>query len=37
MTGDTDRASTAQALVCGDSAVAFETALQDARITADGV
>jgi hypothetical protein len=31
MTGGTDRASTVRALVCGESAVAFETALQDAR------
>jgi hypothetical protein len=31
MTGGTDRASTVRALVRGESAVAFETALQDAR------
>jgi hypothetical protein len=35
MTGGTDRASTVRALVRGESAVAFETALQDAR-TAEG-
>jgi hypothetical protein len=36
MTGCTDRASTVQALVCGESAVAFETALQDARTAEEG-
>ena len=36
MTGDTDRASTVRALVRGESAVAFETALQDARTAEDG-
>jgi hypothetical protein len=36
MTGGTDRASTVRALVRGKSAVAFETALQDARVTAQG-
>jgi hypothetical protein len=36
MTGGTDRASTVRALVRGESAVAFETALQDARVTAEG-
>jgi hypothetical protein len=36
MTGGTDTASTVRVLVCGESPVAFETALQDARITADG-
>jgi hypothetical protein len=36
MTGGTDRASTVRALVHGESAVAFETALQDARIAEDG-
>ena len=36
MTGGTDRASTVRALVRGESAVAFETALQDARTTEEG-
>ena len=36
MTGGTDRASTVRALVRGESAVAFETALQDARTAEDG-
>ena len=36
MTGGTDRASTVRALVRGESAVAFETSLQDARTTEDG-
>ena len=36
MTGGTDRASTVRALVRGESAVAFETALQDYRVTAEG-
>ena len=36
MTGGTDRASTVRALVRGESAVAFETALQDCRVTAEG-
>jgi hypothetical protein len=36
MTVGTDRASTVRALVRGESAVAFETALQDARVTAEG-
>ena len=36
MTGGTDRASTVRALVHGESAVAFETALQDARTAEDG-
>jgi len=36
MTGGTDRASTVRALVRGESAVAFETALQDARTNEDG-
>jgi hypothetical protein len=36
MTGGTDRASTVRALVRGESVVAFETALQDARIAEDG-
>jgi ribosome maturation protein Sdo1 len=36
MTGDKGRATTARALVRGKSAVAIETALQDARVTADG-
>jgi hypothetical protein len=36
MTGGTDRASTVRALVRGESEVAFETALQDARVTAEG-
>jgi predicted unusual protein kinase regulating ubiquinone biosynthesis (AarF/ABC1/UbiB family) len=35
MTGGIDRASTVRALVRGESAVAFETALQDARVTAE--
>jgi hypothetical protein len=35
MTGGTDRASTVIALVRGESAVAFETALQDYRGTAE--
>jgi hypothetical protein len=35
MTGGTDRASTVRALVHGESAVAFETALQDARRAED--
>jgi hypothetical protein len=34
--GGTDRASTVRALVRGESAVAFETALQDYRVTAEG-
>jgi hypothetical protein len=36
MTGGTDRASTVRALVRGESAVAFETDLQDSRVTAEG-
>jgi hypothetical protein len=36
MTGGTDRASTVRALVRGESAVVFETALQDARTGVDG-
>ena len=36
MTGGTDRASTVRALVRGESAVAFETALQDARTNEEG-
>jgi hypothetical protein len=36
MTGGTNRASTVRALVRGESVVAFETALQDARVTAEG-
>ena len=36
MTGGTDRASTVRALVHGESAVAFETALQDARTAEEG-
>jgi hypothetical protein len=36
MTGDKDRASTVRALVRGESEVAFETALQDSRVTAEG-
>jgi hypothetical protein len=36
MTGGTDRASTVRALVRGESAVAFETVLQDYRVTAEG-
>jgi hypothetical protein len=36
MTGGTDRASTVRALVRGESAVAFETALQDASTAEDG-
>jgi hypothetical protein len=36
MTGGTDRASTVRALVRGESAVAFETALQDAKTAEDG-
>jgi hypothetical protein len=35
-TGGTDRASTGRALVRAESAVAFETALQDARVTTEG-
>jgi hypothetical protein len=36
MTSGTDRASTVRALVRGESAVALETALQDARVTTEG-
>jgi hypothetical protein len=36
MTGGTDRASTVRALVRGESAVAFETSLQDSRTTDGG-
>jgi hypothetical protein len=36
MTGGTDRASTVRALVRRESAVAFETALQNARTAEDG-
>jgi hypothetical protein len=36
MTGGTDMASTVRALVRGESAVAFETALQDARTAEEG-
>ena len=36
MTGGTDRAATVRALVRGESAVAFETALQDARTAEEG-
>jgi hypothetical protein len=36
MTGGTDKASTVRALVRRESAVAFETALQDARTAEDG-
>jgi hypothetical protein len=36
MTGGTDRASTVRALVRGESAVAIKTALQDARVIAEG-
>ena len=36
MTGGTDRASTVRALVRGESAVAFETSLQDSRTTEGG-
>jgi hypothetical protein len=35
-TGSKDRASTVRALVRGESAVAFETVLQDYRVTAEG-
>jgi hypothetical protein len=35
MTGGTDRASTVRALVRGKSTVAFETAHQDSRVTAE--
>jgi hypothetical protein len=35
MNGDTDRASTVRALVRGESAVTFETAVQDYRVTAE--
>ena len=33
----TDRASTVRALICGESATAFEAALQDARVNEEGV
>jgi hypothetical protein len=36
MTGRTDRASTVRAFVREESAVAFETALQDYKVTAEG-
>jgi hypothetical protein len=36
MTGSTDRASTVRAVEHGESAVAFETALQDARTAEEG-
>jgi hypothetical protein len=36
MTGGTDRASTVRPLVRGERAVAFETALQDYIVTAEG-
>jgi hypothetical protein len=36
MTGGTDRASTVRALMRGESAVAFETDLNDYRVTAEG-
>ena len=36
MTGGTDRASTVRALVRGESAVAFETSLQELRTTTSG-
>ena len=36
MTGGTDRASTVRTKVCGESAVAFETALHDTRTTEEG-
>jgi hypothetical protein len=36
MTGVTDRASIVRALVRGESAVAFETALKDPKVTAEG-
>jgi hypothetical protein len=36
MAGGTDTASTVRALVRGENAVAFETALQDARTAEEG-
>jgi len=36
MAGGTESASTVRSLVRGESAVAFETALQDCRVTAEG-
>jgi hypothetical protein len=36
MAGDNDRASTVRALVCGESTVEFETALQDVSTVKEG-